>query len=240
MAFEYPDDWSHIDPQWPDNPYDGYGGASSSRHTAHDGAPQTFHEYMQLLRNNFESLMHDLFAGSGSSSSSGNITLPDGDGDYLDDEIALAGNSSSSALVSGSKQVAAETPEDVPTWLGGLMKTLGQAQAEQRNYNASQAAAQREWAERMSSTAYQRAVNDLQAAGLNPIMAFAGGGSGAVTPTGYAASSSSADGMTLTDIINAVANLGSSVSRLLDVFIPSVSSSSSSSEIHKYVHLDKG
>ena len=58
------------------------------------------------------------------------------------------------------------------------------------NYNSAEALANRNWQERMSSTAYQRAVEDMRKAGLNPILAFANGG--ASTPGGSAGTISGA------------------------------------------------
>lgn len=51
---------------------------------------------------------------------------------------------------------------------------------------------QMDWQERMSNTSYQRAMNDMRQAGLNPIMAFNQGGAG--TPGGASASGSAPSG----------------------------------------------
>ena len=62
-----------------------------------------------------------------------------------------------------------------------------------RKYNADEAAKNRSWQEFMSSSAHQREIEDLQKAGLNPVLSVLGG-NGASTTSGATASSQAPSG----------------------------------------------
>lgn len=62
------------------------------------------------------------------------------------------------------------------------------------DFNAEQAEIQRQWQERMDNTKYQRAIKDMEAAGLNPVLAVTGGGISTGTGSSSAASISPISG----------------------------------------------
>lgn len=74
--------------------------------------------------------------------------------------------------------------------IGGMLGNIWM-QNDAQKFNARQANIQRQFEERMSNTAYSRAVKDLRNAGLNPMLAYTQGG--ASTPHGAAASSGALD-----------------------------------------------
>lgn len=72
--------------------------------------------------------------------------------------------------------------------VGGLLKNKSDEDRmkDANRFNREQAQKQMDFQERMSSTAYQRGMRDMRAAGLNPILAYQKGGASA--PSGTAAS----------------------------------------------------
>lgn len=56
-------------------------------------------------------------------------------------------------------------------------------------FNAEESQKARDWSEQMSNSEVQRRMNDLKAAGVNPMLAYSSGAAGASTPSSAAASS---------------------------------------------------
>lgn len=101
---------------------------------------------------------------------------------YQGQEAAMQGKYNSQSML---KQMGYNTLQAI---MQGVYNHIENSVA--MNYNSAEALANREWQEHMSNTAYQRAVEDMRKAGLNPILAFANGG--ASTPGGSAGTISGA------------------------------------------------
>lgn len=139
---------------------------------------------------------------------------------------------SDTVVSSGSASSSADNTQYWPTLeetLKGYLTSAGAQNAKDREYNESSAKAQRDWAteenekarqwqEYMSGTNYQRTVEDLRKAGLNPILAVNGLSAntpGTISTSGSSASHQSSGSDTLSSLLNAFANVASSVADFL-------------------------
>lgn len=127
--------------------------------------------------------------------------------------IAAAGSAYSAHSVnSANAGINAQNAQQALDFFESTQREQRRYNEEGRAYNTAEAIAQRDWQTSMASTSHQRTVKDLEAAGLNPMLAITQG-QNAVPSTGMASQGtpSAAHGQVAPKLPMQAVNLGSAV-----------------------------
>lgn len=116
--------------------------------------------------------------------------------DSINDPVASA--------LQSAKSITSQNTDLMSQAAAAANAVSAQSSARQMAFNAAEAQKARDWQEYMSNTAYQRQVQDLISAGLNPVLALTQG-AGASTPSGAVASGSLYQGQKADVDVNASA-----------------------------------
>lgn len=120
---------------------------------------------------------------------------------------ALGGQIGSTLLGAGASLYGANEQADAMRHANDVNQQIAQ---QQMQFSAGQAQQQMDFQERMSNTSYQRGIEDMKSAGINPMLAYDKGG--ASTPPGASGSSS---GATVEPVPSVIANSMSSAMDLM-------------------------
>lgn len=99
---------------------------------------------------------------------------------------SMAGQKDAQAFNSAEAATARQWSEDQSHWAAqwnrdeaDQSRRFTQSMLDQdQSFNASEAQKNRDWQEQMANTSWQRAVGDMEKAGLNPMLAYSQGGAG--------------------------------------------------------------